>query len=298
MPPPSLPHSSLAELLDILPDAVLMVDAGGRIAFCNPAVGSLLGYRPEDLTGQPLSVLLPHALRGRHESLVARFRVDGRSTMMGRRPVLSALHRSGRVVPVSISICNLSLDNGERVAVAVVHDVSALNTHLDRATEQAETDALTGLGNRLRLSRRMQGMLAAEHPFAVLFLDLRQFKPFNDRYGQEAGDEALRTVAKRLRAQVRDLDVVVRLGGDEFVVLLDGLNDEVRLGRLAEDIRRSVSQPMRLDAARGPLGADIGGALRPRHGNTERDLLAAADAAMYRARQSGGGYRLAGDQEP
>jgi diguanylate cyclase (GGDEF)-like protein/PAS domain S-box-containing protein len=295
MPLPGLSTSSLAELLDILPDAVLMVDGRGRVAYCNPAVTSLLGYEPQALAGQPLSVLLPPAMRERHEQLVARFRANGQSTMMGRRPVLSALHRSGRVVPVSISICNLALDNGDRVSVAVVHDVSALNTHLDRATAQAETDALTGLGNRLRLSRRMEGLLAAQHPFAVLFLDLKHFKPFNDRYGHEAGDQALRTVGKRLQAQVRDEDVVVRLGGDEFVVLLDGLNDERRLAELAQDVRRSVSQPMRIDAAGGVLAADIGGALRPRHGNSERDLIAAADRAMYLAKQSGEGYRLAGD---
>jgi diguanylate cyclase len=293
LPSTGLRLASVVELLDILPDAVLMVDAQANIAYANPAVRPLLGYAPLDLQGRPLSLLLPPALRERHEGMVAHFRKHGHATMMGKRPVLSALHHSGRVVPVSISICNLTLDSGEHVSVAVVHDVSTLHSHLDRATELAETDALTGVGNRLRLSRRLQAMLATERPFALLFLDLQKFKPFNDRYGHEAGDEALRTVGKRLQAQVRDEDVVVRLGGDEFVVLLDGLDDEQRLRERALAIQESVARPMRIDRARGTLGVNIGGAIRPRHGQTERDLLAAADHAMYQAKLAGVAYRLA-----
>ena len=293
---PSLPFSSIAELLDILPDAVLMVDKRGRIIYVNPAVRSLLGYSAGELLERPLSVLIPPSLRARHEEVVERFRQAGQATMMGARPVLSALHRSGRPVAVSISICNLGLDGGETVSVAVVHDVSALNTHLDRATELAETDPLTGLGNRLRLSRRIQAMLSVDRPFAVLFMDLQHFKPFNDRHGHEAGDVALQTIGRRLMAQVREGDVVARVGGDEFVVLLDELNDERRLADRALAIRNSVSQPLRVADAGGVLDVNIGGAMRPRHGTTERELLVAADQAMYLAKKAGEAYRLA--QEP
>jgi diguanylate cyclase (GGDEF)-like protein/PAS domain S-box-containing protein len=292
---PGLQLASIGELLDILPDAVLVVDAGGSIAYANPAVRPLLGYTPSDLRGQPLSVLLPPAVRERHQRFVAQFRAEGAPTQMGARPVLNALHRSGRVVPVSISICNLRLENAGLVSVAVVHDVSALNTHLDRATELAETDSLTGLGNRLRLSRRMQAMLATERPFALLFLDLKHFKPFNDRWGHEVGDEALRIVGLRLQAHVRDKDIVVRLGGDEFVVLLDGLAEPGHLLERAQTIEAALTRPLRIANASGALGVNIGGAIRPRHGSTERELLAAADKAMYAAKQAGEGYRLAED---
>ncbi len=285
--------TSIAELLDILPDAVLMVDARGQVRYANPAVRGLLGHAPADLIGRPLGFLLPPAARERHEGLVSRFRAEGQPTMMGSRPVLSALHASGRVVPVSISICNLTIDDGERVSVAVVHDVSRLNTHLDRATAEAETDPLTGLGNRLRLSRRLQAMLAVDRAFALLFLDLRHFKPFNDRHGHAAGDEALRIVGQRLLAQVRDADIVVRLGGDEFVVLVDGPQDPAQLAERAAALHASISRPLQLSGGTGELDVNIGGAIRPLHGNTERELLAAADRAMYAAKQADLGYRLA-----
>lgn len=287
--------SPIEDLLDILPDAVVVVDARGCIVYANPAVEPLLGHVPADLCGQALEVLLPPALRDRHARQVADFRVGGTPTLMGRRPVLSAMHRSGRVVPVSISICNFDRAQGDRVSVAVLHDVAALNTHLDRATALAETDALTGLANRLALSRRMQGLIAAERPFALLLLDLTQFKPFNDRHGHAAGDAALRIVGRRLRGQLREGDLVARIGGDEFVLLFDGLADAGGLASRAEGVLAGLSRPLRLsDVQRGRLGANLGGALYPRHGGDEAALLAAADAAMYLAKRAGAGFRLAG----
>jgi PAS domain S-box-containing protein len=210
---PILPPA-IADLLDILPDAVVTVDRHGRVGYVNPAVRTLLGYPREELLGQPLSVLVPPAVRERHESMVGDYLAAGAPTMMGSRPVLRAVHRSGRLVPVSISLCNLPLDGGEVVSVAVVHDISLLNTHLDHATLQAQTDALTGLGNRLMLSRQMQANLESRRPFALLLMDLTGFKGLNDRHGHAAGDEALRVVGQRLQGLLRSTDVAARLGGD------------------------------------------------------------------------------------
>jgi len=177
--------------------------------------------------------------------------------------------------------------------VAVVHDVTVLNTHLDRATAQAQTDALTGLGNRLLLSRQIQADLENARPFALLLLDLSRFKRLNDRHGHAAGDEALRVVAQRLQTLVRGTDLAARLGGDEFVLLLDGLADPARLHEIAQAIADSLARPMRLGEVVTTVGANIGGVLFPAHGGTEAELLAAADRAMYAAKQAGEPYRLA-----
>ena len=293
---PTSRHAALAvaDLLDILPDAVIMVDANGRISYVNPAVHTLLGYAPDEILDQPLATLVPHDVRAQHDAHVARFRRDGVPTMMGARPVLHAVHRSGRMVPVSISLCNFRLDDGERVSVAVIHDVATLHTHLDRATAQAETDALTGLGNRVRLSRRMQALLVGARPFALLFLDLERFKQLNDEHGHEAGDEALRIVGRRLRSQVREGDLAVRLGGDEFVLLLDGLDDAEQLRQRALSVTHSLTRSLRVGDTAGTVGVNIGGAISPRHGTSAPALLAAADRAMYLAKQTGQSYQLAG----
>ena len=293
MAPVRPPPLALADLLSILPDAVVMVDEHGVIMYANSSVLGLLGYATNELVGQPLSMLIPPAVRDQHQQLVVHFRHKGAPKMMGSRPVLHAVHRTGRLVPVSISLCNLPSGDGAVVSVAVIHDVSLLNTYLDRATALAQTDALTGLGNRLMLSRQIQACLETARPFSLLLMDLTEFKGLNDRLGHAAGDEALRVIGQRLLTQVRETDVAVRLGGDEFVLLMDGLDSPARLRQLAMATARSLVQPMRLASVTHTLGVNIGGALFPGHGSTEQDLLAAADAAMYAAKQAGETYCLA-----
>ena len=155
---------------------MVIVDAQGAIGYVNPAVRVLRGYARDESVGQPLSTLVPQVMRERHEALVAQFRTGGAPTMMGSRPVLRAVHKIGRLVPVSISLRNLPRDGGEVVSVAVVHDISLPHAHLDRATSQAQTDALTGLGNRLLLLRQIQANLENARPFALLLMDLTGFK--------------------------------------------------------------------------------------------------------------------------
>lgn len=284
---------ALSDLLSILPDAVVMVDEHGVIMYANSSVLDLLGYATNELVGQPLSVLIPPAVRDRHQELVVHFRHKGAPKMMGSRPVLHAVHRTGRLVPVSISLCTLPSGDGAAVSVAVIHDVSLLNTYLDRATALAQTDALTGLGNRLMLSRQIQACRESARPFSLLLTDLTGLNGLNDRLDHAAGDGTLRVIGQRLLTQIRKTDVAVRLGGDEFVMLMDGLDSPARLGQLAMATAQSLVQPMRLASITRTLGVNIGGALFPGHGSTEQDLLAAADAAMDAAKQAGETYRLA-----
>jgi diguanylate cyclase (GGDEF)-like protein/PAS domain S-box-containing protein len=288
---------AIADLLDILPDAVVMVDGRDRVVYVNPAACTLLGYEAAELVGQPMSILLPPAVRERHAAMAAQYRRAGQPRMMGSSAVLHAANKSGQLIAVSISLCGLVIEDGERVSVAVLHDVSVLNTQLDRVTLLAESDPLTGIGNRLRLSRHLQALLATGRPFAVLYFDLTRFKALNDRYGHNAGDEALRIVALRLQADVREFDLAARLGGDEFILVFDGLSDPEALQARAAATLQSIARPLRFDdlaaGAQITLEANMGGAICPQHGRTERALLAAADRAMYLAKQAGVGYRLA-----
>ena len=284
--PARLAHLGIGDLLDILPDAVVMVDEHRRIVYVNPAVRELLGHAPQELLGQSLKMLLPPALRESHDSMVARYRTEGEPRLMGARPVLHAQHRSGRLVQVSISLCNQTLADGERVSIAVIHDVSAMKTPLDRATAMAETDELTGLGNRLRLTRRAQALLAHGRPFALLCVSLGHVAALASREGRDHGDEALRAMAERLQRQAQDGDVVVRLEGDAFVMMIDGINDDVALVERAKVLVAQLRLPLQLAGASLSLAAHIGAAMGPRHGITLEGLLDAAADAMQQARQA------------
>lgn len=281
----------LEDLFNVLPDPMVVVDGTGKIVFSNKTVYGLLGYTADELQGQPLSRLIPESYRSAHESQFARFHDHGKPTSMGARPLLKALHKSGEEVVVSISIANLDLE-GVRYSVAVMRDSGELDSEITQANFQAETDILTDLGNRLRLSRAMQTALKASRPFGLLFLDLKKFKPFNDNHGHEVGDKVLQIVARRLQAQIRPEDLAVRFGGDEFVVILDGFAEVGLLEQRAAAIAASVSRPFHIDDLSSAVGVNIGGAIYPGDGETESELLKAADQNMYRAKQSGVAYQI------
>lgn len=156
----------------------------------------------------------------------------------------------------------------------------------------AYEDALTGLANRALLERDLGVALSRAsrhgHAVAVLFIDLDRFKPVNDRYGHAAGDVVLREVAHRLRAIVRAHDLLVRLGGDEFVVVLTDLDGAARerAEAVAAHVREAMREPIVLEPASVVVHASVGVAIFPDEVQREQELLAAADAGMYRAKRA------------
>jgi two-component system cell cycle response regulator len=161
----------------------------------------------------------------------------------------------------------------------------------EEAVRLSLTDGMTGLWNRrnfdLRLESELSRALRFSEPFAVVFVELDQMKAVNDRLGHQAGDTVLIELARRLTEAVREVDVVARWGGDEFTLLLPktGLPGALRL---AEKIRSEVgSAPFRTDAGSLPITISVGVAAFPEHGSSGKDLVNAADAAMYRAKAGG-----------
>jgi diguanylate cyclase (GGDEF)-like protein len=155
-------------------------------------------------------------------------------------------------------------------------------------------DSLTGLPNRALLQDRLTVALAQarrEHRrVAVLFCDLDRFKVINDSLGHEAGDEVLRQVARRLEAVVRPGDTVARFGGDEFVFCCENVGGAAEAVRIAERIGRELERPLDLDEELF-VTPSIGIALADADSSAD-DLLRDADAAMYRAKERGGGHAL------
>jgi diguanylate cyclase (GGDEF)-like protein len=149
------------------------------------------------------------------------------------------------------------------------------------AQELAARDALTGLHNRLGFD---QQLAQSGNGPALLYLDLDGFKHVNDSFGHGAGDDLLRIVADRLRGLARDGDCVARIGGDEFAFLRLPPTSRAELAELAADIGVALSEPVRLGATQLQIGASIGIAMGSEHGDDRARLVAAADAALYRAK--------------
>ena len=159
---------------------------------------------------------------------------------------------------------------------------------LSTLERQALYDALTGLPNRILLVDRIeQAILEAERnsqAFSVLVMDLNGFKEINDTLGHQAGDQVLQKFAKRLAECLRSTDTFARLGGDEFVVVLPGATVE-EAERLAEKLQVNLKQPFEVDGSQQQIGASIGIAQYPDHGEDANALIKNADSAMYIAKQ-------------
>ena len=175
--------------------------------------------------------------------------------------------------------------------LSTAQDVTQQKRAEEAITYQAQHDGLTGLANRLLLNDRLSQSLARVgrhgYDFALLAVDLDHFKPVNDQYGHQAGDQVLQEVAQRMRAQTRINDLVARTGGDEFIVLLDGTISEENIKTVANKIISAISQPMDFADFQCQIGASIGAALYPKNGTDAQSLLMAADQALYRAKQAG-----------
>ena len=166
-----------------------------------------------------------------------------------------------------------------------------------RASELATRDALTGLYNRRSLVERIDDAIVRaarrKEYLGVLFLDLDKFKPINDTYGHDVGDELLRQMAQRIKAAVRDSDVVARIGGDEFIVLLEGLANDDDAAKLAEKIVSSTSQLCQIGSHNITASVSIGISMYPQDATTSEELLKEADLAMYSAKHdSRGSFRF------
>ncbi len=205
------------------------------------------------------------------------FRVDGSIGHLETRAE-AVRDRQGRVVKV----LGTSLDISDRIQAAAQLKHDALH------------DGLTGLANRTLLTERLDLSLRRskrhfDYQFAVLFLDLDNFKVVNDSLGHLVGDELLLAVAALLKQMIREVDLAARLGGDEFVVLLDGLDETEEAVHVAERVLAALESPFPIANREIFVGASIGIVIGATDYERAENLLRDADLAMYRSKQSGRG---------
>lgn len=260
---------------------IFTLDAQLRLLLWNPALHRTFGAEALALAGHPpsLAALLacpPEAL------LMLSKQTDQEGGAASADFEIAG--QTGRHVHIVLTRTNT------QTLLGVCNDISERKHAEARAQALAERDPLTGLFNRRGFNYRASHALAQVNRaqgVAVLMLDLDGFKALNDALGHEAGDDALRCVARLLEGCVRKNDLLARLGGDEFVVLLDGLREPQPAQQVAEKILQAIATLQGADVHGVRLGASIGVAMSFDPGERIDALMRRADQAMYAVKRSG-----------
>ncbi len=313
----SILPSAAKAALDVLEDAVVIVDEAGRIGYFNRAGARLLNLEdgdtgrdirgfietPEPISEESWTFRLPRE-GGARRIEARRRRVGGLSS---RHATIYALHDRTERIEAEERLRTVN-DSLERKVVERTSELIAANERLHeelerrRETEKqlfyfALHDPLTGLANRSLLVNRLG--LALERmrrerssSFALLYIDFDDFKFINDSHGHEAGDQFLKEVGARMTRAIRTIDMVARIGGDEFVILLDQARNEGEADEIASRVALELAIPLRLGATSVVPSASIGILVASDEHLCPEDLLRDADLAMYRAKASGKNSRV------
>lgn len=280
---------SFETIVDLLPEGILITNSDEVIQYANPWMHNVFGTRWSELAGRSLSDLSLGRSLGR----------TGESNgTLGRLPDELEVE-----VPQADGssrwyyIRTLPLAPHEDVAtfwLSTVHDITNRRQTEQRIREAALHDPLTNVGNRTLLFERLTHAIArakrhSRQKFAVLFLDIDQFKIVNDTLGHAAGDLFLIEVSRRLQSFLRPEDTIARIGGDEFVILLESINDVSDASGVAARIEEDLAKPMLIGKV--PISASISIGIVQGSSDVESadQLLRRADSAMYRVKRSGGG---------
>jgi diguanylate cyclase (GGDEF)-like protein len=274
-----LTDPSLWPLLELSTDGILLVAANPwRVTYVNPAAAEWLESAPADLVGRWIGEFFDKASE---ETVLSRLDEALDSEPSGQHLDLKLLLPSGYAREVAARFCQVVA--GGSILVGIV----LRNVPIEASA--ARIDPLTGLFDRSFLSARLGRLLQQTGPtasqFAVLFVDLNNFKDVNDRHGHVVGDRVLSEASNRLAACVRHGDWVVRYGGDEFVVLVEQLTEPADVGPIVDRINDVMAQPIEMPHGPVTLSVSVGAAIGPGEYPSPEDVIAAADRAMYAAKR-------------
>lgn len=275
-----------AEVFEHATEAIMITDADGRIEAVNPAFTRITGYTADEAIGKSANLMRS----GFHDDNFYRQMWKTTVEQGSWQGEIVNRHKSGEIFPAWLSI-SVVRNGGGRISrmVGILNSMAALRASQDHLLHLAHHDTLTGLPNRLLFGARAQHSLERctreGSRLAILFVDLDNFKPVNDRLGHKAGDELLRDIAARFTNALRAEDTVARFGGDEFVILAERAESMADANSVAEKLLALFPITVADGDSQLTIGASIGVALYPESGQTVDELIEAADQAMYRAKR-------------
>ena len=278
--------------LEAIPDAVFFKDGDGRWLFTNEPAKQLFQLHNlpwEGKTEMELADLQP-PFRTAHEECLASDEKTWRCghLLVGEEIIVGEDDRSRIIETHKVPIFS---KDGRRQGLAIIaRDITERKAEHTRLQQMALYDSLSGLANRRLLESHLEQSMAraqrSQRLLAVCLLDLDNFKPVNDTYGHDAGDEVLVEIGRRLTEVVRKADFVARWGGDEFVLLIEDLTNLLGLSQVLTKVGKTIAEPVRLSNGQTvEVGVSMGVCIYP-FGEEETcaPLLRQADQALYESK--------------
>ena len=278
-----------ASLVDLLPVAIMGVDAQGRVAFVNRAHEAMFAVDRGQVLGMPLAEAHGEEYATRHGVLNDKVVESAGAMPAPRLETVATDDRQRSVVFAKAPM----LDGAGRVSAVYTAalDVTEIRRRDLERDDSALLDTLTGLPSlevfRDRAAQELSRARRQGELVALLHLDLDRFKGLNDAFGASFADDLLRAVATRLKSRLRDTDTMARLRSDEFVVLQTGIRRADDAADLCRRLNEAFGEPFLIRRQEVHLSASIGATIFPTDGKTLDTLLKNADLAMYRAKASG-----------
>lgn len=270
------------------PEALIYIDKNGIIIDINPKFTELFGYTLDEIKGKNINSGIIHPDNLIEEGI----KLDEIALKTGYINFETIRKRKdGTTFPVSISGSPIIINSEPVGVIGLYIDLSERKKHEEMLRYFYIHDPLTGLPNKIFLNEKFQ-IEKARHDrynnkFAILFVDLYEFKLVNDNYGHNIGDEVLKIISERFKLNIRKCDLVSRIGGDEFVFLIVDLVDPKNASTVADKIINSFNDSIIVKDKEYFLGANIGIAIYPDDGDELDDLIKKADFAMYHAKNIG-----------
>ncbi|RJF99685.1 putative bifunctional diguanylate cyclase/phosphodiesterase [Noviherbaspirillum saxi] len=277
--------TQLDSLMEAAGDAVFRLSVHGTIIYASRRATELI-CPGEKLVGQVLNAFVLAVDRPAIDAVIAQAAGSSQPSKTNVR-----IKTLGNALWIELQVMAYEAGPGEQELLAVGRDISGQQATEERLRHMATHDALTGLPNRSLLSDRIRMAIAQSRRtgrgFSVVALDLDGFKKVNDALGHPVGDALLRVAAMRLSETLRDVDTLARVGGDEFVAVLPGAVSEAEIQIIGRRMISTMQLPFEIQGHTLYVGTSIGAAVFPEHGDSEVKLLAHADTAMYRAKETG-----------
>ncbi|WP_323012253.1 putative bifunctional diguanylate cyclase/phosphodiesterase [Castellaniella sp.] len=267
---------------------IYMVNKAVQFTYASPQLAQILGYEQQALADNfPLDRIFPPET---YQKICVRADQRLSGTVAHARYECPAIRQDGTPIEVEVYGSQIML-GGQPTIIGMMLDITERKRVEAAVWHQAHFDSLTQLPNRQAFQQQLQANIdltqVSGQPFALVFLDLDEFKEINDSHGHDVGDALLQQVAQRLQACIRDTDLLARLGGDEFTLILAAPITPAAAHEICQRVLQTITRPFTLQHQAAQISISAGLTFFPQDGADATTLLKHADLALYAAKNLG-----------